>query len=81
MTGEITLQYPNKVRILVIELQNRSKMESGVRSEKELSKAIAALLTLLSIDVYQLTWTKGVRTLQTVSNNIIKSSVQQRIFR
>ena len=34
-------------------------MESGVRSEKELSKAIAALLTLLSIDVYQLTWTKG----------------------
>ena len=58
MTGEITLQYPNKVRILVIELQNRSKMESGVRSEKELSKAIAALLTLLSIDVYQLTWTK-----------------------
>ena len=56
-------------------------MESGVRSEKELSKAIAALLTLLSIDVYQLTWTKGVRTLQTVSNNIIKSSVQQRIFR
>lgn len=57
MTGEITLQYPNKVRILVIELQNRSKMESGV-SEKELSKAIAALLTLLSIDVYQLTWTK-----------------------
>ena len=58
MTGEITLQYPNKVRILVIELQNRSKMESGVRSEKELSKAIAALLTLLSIDVYQLTWTQ-----------------------
>ena len=58
MTGEITLQYPNKVRILVIELQNRSKMEIGVRSEKELSKAIAALLTLLSIDVYQLTWTK-----------------------
>ena len=33
-------------------------MERSVRSEKELSKAIAALLTLLSIDVYQLTWTK-----------------------
>ena len=32
-----------------------SLVDSGVRREKELSKAIGTLLALLSIDVYQLT--------------------------
>ena len=46
MKGEITLQYQYVYWSLV---------DSGVRREKELSKAIGTLLALLSIDVYQLT--------------------------